>query len=193
MSWGLFPCDRRARRRLYKLAQKGVIRRAGQLVFEAGRPTQLYGPPCRPGMERHQVTITRVFDAYRPERFRVGSDCPYREDLTMIGEDTYHVEVWTGSQGRGQTLTRLAKFAGCDGNILFLMPDRKRLEKVRGWAKSLPQDIQDILFLAVTNDVLKRPFQDVYEDMNGVRCWVGLKPPGGRVATAQPGTLTEAT
>jgi hypothetical protein len=160
----------------------------------------VYGPRLRGNTTlEHQVTVTLLKEAYRPDGWGTGSQCVYREDLAMLFGDnraigtvvrgrTSRWEVDLGKETQRQVIERLTQgYAGCTDPIFFVTKKASRIRQLTKWAKKVPA-VAPLIHFGLIDEVLADPYevkQPAFQDIDGDYVEV-FHNPDGPTGIAEP-------
>jgi hypothetical protein len=167
---GLFGSRSRARRRLHRLVEKGLLRLTGTVSLGDGRPQRVY---CRcrwlkPDNLLHEVQLSRLCFRVHADEVRRGLkevDAALRPDAELlIGGRRYLLEFDRGTMGYQVVVqTRFEKYRACRDLVLWVCQTLARMEGLRCRAELL----RETALFTTLDLALRDPHAAVWTDFDG--------------------------
>jgi hypothetical protein len=164
----LFPSYAMLHRRVKRLEKRKKIVWVGRVPRQdCGHPLDVYGTRKVTCVE-HEVGVSELCLCYREAAISRSYDVDpeLREDAILVmGDETYHLEWDTGTEGYEQVMRKFKRYEGCDDCVLWVTSTEERREGLRRRAKV----VKDNGLFAVVTDVVANPHGEVWLDFDGAR------------------------
>ena len=142
MKAGIFKKPAKARERTHVLESLGVVKNAGKVRMD-GRPHDLWST-WEVANRQHEAELTETIIHLRPlgvVKIVRGPnvDVRYHADaeITMANGTTFYVEYDRNSMGRAPLTERMNAYVGCPHHVLWICPNRPRVEAMKQWAAGI--------------------------------------------------------
>jgi hypothetical protein len=186
---GLFPTQKKARRRLHRLVERKRVRMLGTVSLKCGRPEQVYGRGRWNGTNLlHEVQLTRVLlriDASDVRRGPGEVDDYLRPDAeVVIGGVRYFLELDCGTMNYADMVRkRFARYRLSDRTVLWVCPTARRRDGLRSHAAG----IRDTALFTTLDQALTDPHAAVWMHYDGHAVPLPRTSVGGVKAEFGPG------
>jgi hypothetical protein len=121
-------------------------------------------------IQSHEIPCSRLLAKYYPYvdviRGPYWVDQKTLPDREMVkGDVTWRWEYFTGKQDLKQLVKRFKKYEGTSGTILAVCKKARYIQVV----KDASQNVRDDIYFSTYEEVMRKPFGEVWQDYNGER------------------------